>query len=261
MSKEIVKQDIIQILQSVIEQTETINGYEGRIPQIEIDLIQENIRQLYQNYYYLNKLNKNEVDSQPEETVAEDSRKADQKASQEKEQAEAVEQKEKEIDAKSDNKNASVPDSETEATKATKKATHEPQQTAEQPEKVKPNEEQDLFSRKSSTLADKLQNNSTKSSLYDHISKKESGTLEDRLKKKPVSDIKTAIGINEKFLFINELFKGNMHDYNNAIKQLNRASGMEEAAQLFDQLKEQYGWDPDGEVTLQLLDFVERKYS
>ena len=42
-------------------------------------------------------------------------------------------------------------------------------------------------------------------------------------------DLKMAIGINDKFLFINELFKGDPGVYNQAIENLNAAEGMHEA--------------------------------
>ncbi|MFO8054091.1 MAG: hypothetical protein R6U19_02890, partial [Bacteroidales bacterium] len=119
--------------------------------------------------------------------------------------------------------------------------------------------ERDLFSQKSSTLAEKLQDRG-KSSLYDRIGSGGGGTLGERLKKNPVQDIKAAIGINEKFLFINELFNGNMHDYNDAIKRLNNAENLEDAAGIFEELKEKYGWDAEGHTALQLLTFVERKF-
>lgn len=52
------KQEISSIIEVIIEQTETILSFEeGQIPQIELDLVCENIRKLYTNYNILNKLN------------------------------------------------------------------------------------------------------------------------------------------------------------------------------------------------------------
>ncbi|MFO8053656.1 MAG: hypothetical protein R6U19_00640, partial [Bacteroidales bacterium] len=53
MSKDIIKADIIRLLETIVEQAQTIDGYSDKIPQIEIDLIKDNIRQLYQNYMFL----------------------------------------------------------------------------------------------------------------------------------------------------------------------------------------------------------------
>ena len=334
MSKEIIKEDIIQLLESIIEQTQTIDAYNGTIPQIELDLVQDNIRQLYQNYVYLNKINqgqpletgtvrkekfekktdeevedqkeeqKQEVVSSGEEPPAEteekdngeqkESAKAEEKevvseeATKEKEQKTAVEEKQEEpiaekkeeIKEESGEQQAEQKQEETvkkaEPEKKKNEPRHkkepEPEKEAETQHKITPEKKarkvkkekeeatKDLFSEKPSTLAEKLQGSGT-SSLYDRIGVPgKEGTLGERLKRNPVTDIKKAIGINEKFLFINELFQGNMHDYNDAIKRMNRAENLQEAAKVFDEYKEKYNWNAEASATLQLLDFVERKF-
>jgi chemotaxis protein histidine kinase CheA len=134
------------------------------------------------------------------------------------------------------------------------------EKAAKKETKSEPQQTRGLFDQEtSSTIADKFQDSGN--SINDWFSGgHKQGTLGDRLKKKPVKDIKVAIGINEKFLFINELFNGNMHDYNDAIKRLNRAENLENAAQIFDELANKYNWDKDAQSTLQLLDFVERRF-
>lgn len=54
----IQKQEIATILEMIVEQSETILAYpEGQIPQIELDIVCENIRKLYNNYSILDKIN------------------------------------------------------------------------------------------------------------------------------------------------------------------------------------------------------------
>jgi len=50
---------------------------------------------------------------------------------------------------------------------------------------------------------------------------KEDRSIGARMQQHPISNIKEAIGVNEKFLFINELFNGNIQAYNEAIASLN----------------------------------------
>ena len=80
------------------------------------------------------------------------------------------------------------------------------------------------------------------------------------MQRNAIKDLKAAIGINEKFLFINELFKGNMKEYNDSIFKLNEYKSLEEAVQFLDELKEKHKWDSDMVAYLTLNDFVERKH-
>jgi hypothetical protein len=58
------------------------------------------------------------------------------------------------------------------------------------------------------TIGDKFQNNE-KNFVNENLGKnKENKDLTSRLQSKPITDLRASIGINEKFLFIKELFKG-----------------------------------------------------
>ena len=46
------------MLEIIIEQSEVISGYNGHIPQIEVDIVLSNIRELYDKYKDLDKFNK-----------------------------------------------------------------------------------------------------------------------------------------------------------------------------------------------------------
>jgi hypothetical protein len=81
----------------------------------------------------------------------------------------------------------------------------------------------DLFSA-SKTLADVYQNDGDNS-------------VAAKIQQNKISDIRTAIGINEKFLFINDIFKGEMGAYNRAIDRLNEKENFHEALQLIDELR------------------------
>ncbi len=81
------------------------------------------------------------------------------------------------------------------------------------------------------------------------------------VQKPPVSDLKSTIGINDKFLFTNELFKGNMQEYSIAIQQLNTCDTLESAMLYFQSLQQLYNWDPKNETQKRLLELVDRRYS
>ncbi len=76
-----------------------------------------------------------------------------------------------------------------------------------------------------------------------------------------VKDLKSAIGINEKFLFINELFDGSLQEYSRAIDFLNEASGFQEADNYMqNSLLLKYNWDKESPHVLKFLALVERKF-
>lgn len=75
-----------------------------------------------------------------------------------------------------------------------------------------------------------------------------------------ISDIRSAIGINDKFQFANELFAGVMQEYEIAIQQLNTAETMESASEYFMSLQQLYNWNSDNETVKRLFDLVERRY-
>lgn len=81
------------------------------------------------------------------------------------------------------------------------------------------------------------------------------------IQKPSISDIKTAIGINDRFQFSNDLFQGNMQEYDIAIQQLNSSENMDSAMIYFGSLQKLYNWDTENETVKRLLELVERRYS
>ncbi|PKP00682.1 MAG: hypothetical protein CVU14_07225 [Bacteroidetes bacterium HGW-Bacteroidetes-9] len=72
--------------------------------------------------------------------------------------------------------------------------------------------------------------------------------------------MKSAISLNEKFQFINELFEGSSDRYSEAINLLNSCAGSEDSGQLFADLKSRYNWDDQYIVYKKLHEFVIRRY-
>ena len=77
----------------------------------------------------------------------------------------------------------------------------------------------------------------------------------------PVQDLKMAIGINDKFLFINELFKGSPADYNEAIDKFNASGGIPEAETSINAYREQFDWADNSEAYHRLKKIVFSKYN
>jgi hypothetical protein len=75
---------------------------------------------------------------------------------------------------------------------------------------------------------------------------------------KPVSDIMKAIGINDRFTFLRELFSEDIVAYENTMHHLNEAGSYEEAR---DYLVSNFSWEMDSEAVLQLLEIINRKFN
>lgn len=99
-------------------------------------------------------------------------------------------------------------------------------------------------------------------SLHEKISKTKPDTsLADKLEKKPLSDMKKGIGINEKFIFISELFKGDQITYADAIESLNSCPSLTDAENQLQKLSAQFDWESESTAFTLLHNLVERRYA
>lgn len=86
--------------------------------------------------------------------------------------------------------------------------------------------------------------------------------LVERLKETPVKDLRKAIGINDRFLFINELFRGDENMYERCIKTINSFNIYAEAEYWISrELKVKLGWNSDSETVLHFDQLVKRRFS
>jgi hypothetical protein len=84
-------------------------------------------------------------------------------------------------------------------------------------------------------------------------------SLVGKMKRKPIKDLRTAIGINEKFAFI-KLFGGDATAWTNALQKLNSFSSYWEAEAMLSEFNQKYKWKDDDETLQTLMDLVERRY-
>ena len=86
--------------------------------------------------------------------------------------------------------------------------------------------------------------------------------ISDKLTDAPVKDLKKAIGVNDRFLYINELFRGDEAMYERSIKTINSFTIYPEAEYwIRRELKTKLGWK-DSDATVQQFDqLVKRRFS
>jgi hypothetical protein len=84
----------------------------------------------------------------------------------------------------------------------------------------------------------------------------------ERLKETPVKDLRKAVGINDRFLFINELFRGDENMYERCIKTINSFNIFPEAEYwITRELKVKLGWNTDSPTVLHFDQLVKRRFS
>lgn len=100
-----------------------------------------------------------------------------------------------------------------------------------------------------------------KESLNDRL-KQEKTEVAHVLKEAPIKDLRKGIGINDRFTFVRELFRGDDAFYERSIKTINSFHIFSEAEYWINrELKYKIGWDEDKEVVKHFYQLVRRRFS
>ncbi|UYQ93597.1 hypothetical protein MKQ68_00585 [Chitinophaga horti] len=83
-----------------------------------------------------------------------------------------------------------------------------------------------------------------------------------RLGEMGIQDLRTAIGINDRFRFIEELFRGEKNMYERSIKTINECTSLQEANNWIErELKIKEGWLDDNPLVQQFCTLVKKRFS
>lgn len=100
-----------------------------------------------------------------------------------------------------------------------------------------------------------------KESLNDRL-KEERPELAHLLKEAPIKDLRKGIGINDRFVFVRELFRGDDAMYERSIKTINNFTIFPEAEYwIARELKHKLGWDDRNETVKHFYGLVRRRFS
>lgn len=104
--------------------------------------------------------------------------------------------------------------------------------------------------------------NGTQLSLNDQLGEHKTEVGHKLNEGSSIKDLKKAIGINDRFVFINELFRGDEVMYERSIKTINNFSIYPEAQYWMErELKIKLGWDNDRPATQEFYALVKRRFS
>jgi hypothetical protein len=86
--------------------------------------------------------------------------------------------------------------------------------------------------------------------------------VKDHLVMEPIKDLRSAIGINDKFQFIQELFSGDEKSFEVGIKTINAFKIFPEAQfYIKRELREKNNWDEESNVVKQFDQLIKRRFS
>ena len=106
------------------------------------------------------------------------------------------------------------------------------------------------------TLGEQL-GQSRQESLNDRFANNKPIDLSSRIGLKPITDIKAAIGLGERYRFTRMLFSGNGAAFDSTVASLNGMSNIEEAENY---LRTTYNWDMESPIVADFMNIVRRRY-
>ncbi len=99
-------------------------------------------------------------------------------------------------------------------------------------------------------------------SINDKLKSGSAAELGSTLKGSPIKELRKAIGVNDRFVFINELFRGDEPMYERSIKTINNFRILPEAEYWMErELKIKLGWDDSRDIVQHFYQLVRRRFS
>jgi hypothetical protein len=257
---EMTRNEILLHLEELVnkldEQQNRLQSFSGEIPALETDLLLRQVRQLYEAALELEKMRTLDA---PAEPAATDSIEALQDPTIAEPVTVPVSSKQTETQTALQPHDSLSEQIIVEADQR-KEPAADILQVAGIKAKKKKGDVNTVFFKESPTIGDRFEDEPT---VHEKIASAQPlRTVASHQQRKPISDLKKAIGLNEKFLFINHLFDGNLQVYNQAIEYLD-ASPSKVAAKEYIQntLVPQFGWELQSNTCQLFMELVERRFS
>jgi uncharacterized coiled-coil protein SlyX len=268
MGTNIVKNEIKILLETLSEQYTGIYNHVDKIPQIELDIMMANVRKLYERLSDLNKLNAKEKAIYEVKPVVEENTtpiipSIENNEKSEEKPAPTLAFIEPEEKVKIEEKKSPPVVTPELPLVAEEKLAENVVPEIEKPVKTgksKKIEDSDLFSlAEKETVADKYKE--AGKSMHEKMkSEKADNSIAEKMSKAPITNLKNTIGLNDKFLFINELFKGDIQEYNKAVDKLTMLTELEETHNYLTELGDRFRWTEKPDTYHKLEDLIIRKF-
>jgi hypothetical protein len=87
-------------------------------------------------------------------------------------------------------------------------------------------------------------------------------SLAEKLSRKSIGKLADSIALNERFLYSNELFNGNMEAFKRALTELDHIASLDDARRYIEvQLKSENDWEMDSKIVQGFISLVERRFN
>jgi len=254
MNKEIIKDELRWLLEAINEQFEAIRKYDDKIPQIEFDILMENVRKMYESMRILQRLNE-ALPGLPEPGTAAAPIADSPGASGLKIRFEQP----ADMPPPAPEPARLAPEPVTRAPEPVRTAP-EPARKVPEPVKPIPEPRKEAPPRKQTKPADLDLFAAGENAFGNKLVEAREKTFGPKIPSTRIDNLKAAININDKFMFINELFEGNLREYNETIETLNGFINLNQAAEFLDLVKRKNFWDTGSAAFKKLKELVERKF-
>jgi hypothetical protein len=106
-----------------------------------------------------------------------------------------------------------------------------------------------------------LEEKAERSMLNDSLQSPEKQSLADKLAKSAGQSMIKMLTLNQRFMFVNELFAGNQNQFRSAIELIDEMESYKEAAAYIrSSLAEKYNWDMESEEVEEFMELVEKRF-
>lgn len=85
-------------------------------------------------------------------------------------------------------------------------------------------------------------------------------SVSDKFLHTPISSLKDAFSLNDRYLFANELFKKDMALFNDTVKSIDSCSSLIEAQEILTKSNATLNWDTENERVISFYQLVERRF-
>ncbi|ADR22227.1 hypothetical protein MATR_01310 [Marivirga tractuosa] len=97
--------------------------------------------------------------------------------------------------------------------------------------------------------------------LNDSLQSKDKQTLADKLAKSGGKSIMKMLTLNQRFMFVNELFEGNQNQFLSAVEQIDGMDSYKEAStHVKKSFADKYDWDMETEEVQEFMELVEKRF-
>lgn len=237
MRRKIIMDESRWLLEAITEEFEAICQHAERIPKIETDILMENLRKFYENLRVLQRLDDPHLTDEHLQKVLRPTTSSIPAPDPVPSAAAA---------GIPETPSPSLPGQPVVSKPSGTVQVKRPENTG-QVRKVIKTQDIDLFAQEDHLQTAKLQDARERA-------------FSPKIPGPRVENLKMAIPINDKFMFINDLFDGNLREYNETIEALNGFKTLEQAAEYFDLMKKKNLWDTTSVAFIKLKELLERRF-